>query len=128
VTAFEVEQFKVFQEVEAIDPDAVFVLKLSGENLWPIFEHRLQTSLLESKIDPSASELVIGQLLTDVERLQEFLEAIRDVALQIYHIDANVPADGVFYACANQIDPVLPRCGEPSEEQPPGAISARTAW
>jgi hypothetical protein len=98
------------------------VLKLTGENVQPIIERWLQTFFLEANIDPSASGVVVDQIVAGVERwgerLQAFPKALNETVLPVYQIDANVSADEVFYACANRIDPLLPRCSEPSEEQP----------
>jgi hypothetical protein len=36
----------------------------------------------------------------------------------VHQTDASVAADELFYACANQVDPLLPQCGDPGEDQP----------
>jgi hypothetical protein len=98
------------------------VLKLTGENVQPIIERWLQTFFLEANIDPSASGIVVNQIVAGVERwgeqLQTFAEALSEMVFPVDQIEANVSADEVFYACANQIDLLLPHCNDPSEEQP----------
>lgn len=113
---------RVFTENEAMAPEIILVLKLSGENLTPVVEKRLGSHLLSSNIDSSAAELMVGRIVRGLpkwdEKLNEFIGQVGEMNLQTQVIDATLPVDEVFWNCAYAIDPLLPRCSEPSEEEP----------
>lgn len=120
IPEFTADKLHVFQENEAMAPEVLIVLKMNPDK--DLLTKRLQSALLESGVEESASELVIDKIVESLEpwneQLNEFTEAIREYGIQVQTVEASLPLDEVFWNCAYLIDSLLPRTSDPTEEEP----------
>lgn len=118
----DLEKLKIFQEVEYLAPEMIIIVRITTEDNHEIIRKRIESSFVQQNVDPSQAETFLKSVIKEIdkwnEKFNESQDTLGSLGFPSNIVDGILTLDEVFWQAVYSVDPLLPKCTDPQEDEP----------